>query len=290
MWAIIGGSGFESFEGLTVLEHLNRATPFGKASSGLKRVKIFNQEVLFLPRHGINHELLPQEINNRANIFALKNEGVSKILSISTVGSLRQELVPGDLVIPTQYINRTKLRQHTFCGEGIVGHPSLAHPVSFHLTECVQAIQSQLDYTIHFDKTYVCIEGPAFSTQVESNNYRQMGADIIGMTNFPEYALAREAGIAYLPCCFITDYDCWDDSISHVTLAEVLLLMKANNKKALLLVEKILKNYATILPEGCYDEGLKSALMTPWDQIPDDKKEWLEVLMRSPNSIELVTN
>jgi 5'-methylthioadenosine phosphorylase len=285
MWAIIGGSGFEHFEGLQILEQLPLLTPFGSASAGLKRVEIFGQEVLFLPRHGSSHELLPHEVNYRANIFALKRAGASKILAISAVGSLQPELMPGELVIPSQYIDRTKARAHTFCGQGVVGHPSLAQPVAMVLVNHLKTLVPHLDFKVHFDKTYVCIEGPAFSTKAESRNFRQMGADIIGMTNFPEYALAREAGLAYLPCCFVTDYDSWNDTIHHVTLEEVLIIMKKNNQKALTLAQQLLQQYPHVLPEGCSDEGLRGALMTPWERIPEEKKEWLQVLMQPTPAI-----
>lgn len=279
MWAIIGGSGFESFEGVEEVRDLDRATPFGMASSGLRLIKFAGQEVVFLSRHGRHHELLPTEVNYRANIYALKKLGVTRVISVSAVGSLRKELAPGDLVVANQYIDRTKgVRAHSFFGEGIVGHVSLAKPVWKTGTETVRGLAQGLGFNVHFDKAYVCIEGPYFSTQAESNSYLAMGADIIGMTNFPEFALAREAGLSYLPCCFVTDYDCWDDAIEHVTLAVVLDTMKKNNLKAVKMIGELLKkNPAADVSDR--EGGLKSGLMTPPDSIPPEKREWLNVLL-----------
>ncbi len=283
MYAVIGGSGFEKFEGFEVLELLETSTPFGEASSGFKRVKVDGKEFLFLSRHGEHHEFLPSEINYRANIFALKKHGAKGVVSFSAVGSLAKELAPGDLVVPHQYIDRTKgLRSHTFLGNGLIGHISLAHPIcSFMESQLKEMLQkSPLDFKVHFSKTYVCIEGPYFSTKAESLSYRQQGADIIGMSHFPEYALAREAGLPYLPCCFVTDYDGWDDSIPHVTVEEVVKVMKGNNAKAFQLFKNILSQKEfwidSLSPEG----GLRNGLFMSPDLIPKDKKPWLEILMR----------
>jgi 5'-methylthioadenosine phosphorylase len=269
MLAIIGGSGFEKFDGFETVELLSRETPFGSASSGLKRVKVNGREAIFLSRHGDHHELLPSEINYRANIFALKRAGVKGVVSVSAVGSLRAEHAPGNLVIPLQYIDRTKgNRQHTFCGGGIVGHMSLAHPVCEQMAHRAGELAVKAKLPTYVGGTYVCIEGPNFSTLAESLWYRDSQADIIGMTNYPEYALAREAGLTYLPCCFITDYDCWDTARPHVTLEEVITVMRENNKKAFVLLEQILAQEGLLL-EGCKcsEQGLKSGLMSSRDKI-----------------------
>ncbi|MEI6791306.1 MAG: helix-hairpin-helix domain-containing protein, partial [Myxococcaceae bacterium] len=203
MWAIIGGSGFENFPEFEILEDLERETPFGLASSGAKKIRLAGEEILFISRHGRSHELLPSEVNYQANIFLLKKLGATKILAISSVGSLREELKPGDLVVPTQYIDRTKsIRQHTFAGNGLVSHVSLADPVSLGLVDELKKQTPKFDFDSHFDRTSIIIEGPGFSTRAEANYYQKIGADIIGMTAFPEYALAREAGMHYLPCSF----------------------------------------------------------------------------------------
>ncbi|MBC7370805.1 MAG: MTAP family purine nucleoside phosphorylase, partial [Bdellovibrionaceae bacterium] len=233
MFGIIGGSGFEKFDEFETVEILDRKTPFGEASSGFKKVKVGGVEFLFISRHGDHHELLPSEINYRANIYALKKHGAKAVVSFSAIGSLVQECAPGDLVIPYQYIDRTKgIRQSTFLGQGLIGHISLAKPICEVMAERLAPLAKMHNFKTHSKKTYVCIEGPYFSTKAESLSYRQMGAEVIGMSNFPEYALAREAGLPYLPCCFVTDYDCWDDSIPHVTVEDVIKLMKLNNGKA----------------------------------------------------------
>ncbi len=280
MWAIIGGSGFERFAEVTPIEDLNRETPFGLASSGLKKVALNQHQLFFLPRHGAHHELTPSEINYRANIFALKRLGVTKILSISAVGSLRENMHPGELVVPTQYINRTFLpRQHTFCGDGIVGHISLAKPVSEELVGFVDQLRHELNFPTHIGHTYVCIEGPFFSMQAESHWYRQMGADIIGMTNFPEFALAREAGMHYLPCCFVTDYDSWNQDVPHVTLEEVINIMKNNNQKALQLAKLLLDKSNNKPEQGCEQLGLATGLMSDPTVLSANQKEWLSILV-----------
>ncbi len=281
MWAIIGGSGFESFDEFEVVSHENRHTPFGEASAGLARIKIAGEAGLFLPRHGSHHELLPSEINYRANIFALKNLGATRVLSISAIGSLKKEFKPGDLVIPNQYIDRTKgFRQHTFCGKGVVGHVSLAKPVSPELLEWASKARSQFSWDTHVKATYICVEGPYFSTQSESHVSIQQGASIIGMTNFPEYALAREAGLAYLPACFVTDYDCWDDEIPHVTLAGVLEIMRQNKLKAFELAKTVFRQAKDLLPNGIPDQGLRHAVFTSPEKISATDRQWLSVLQK----------
>ena len=280
MWGIIGGSGFEKFEHMVPVDDVDRGTPFGLASSGIKKVRIHNRECVFVSRHGQHHELLPSEVNYRANIFALKRAGVTRILAFSAVGSLQQELKPGEMVVIDQYIDRTKsLRAHTFLGDGIVGHVSFAKPTCSALESVIKKHAAGLNFAAHFHKTYLCIDGPGFSTRAESLSYRQIGAQIIGMTNVPEYALAREAGLCYLPCVFVTDYDCWDDSIPHVTLEEVMQVMRKNNSKAFKVVETMLQSTHEVGSCACHEGGLKNALMTPPEAIPTEKRDWLKVLM-----------
>lgn len=280
MIAVIGGSGFEKFDEFTTIEKISIETPFGPHSSGLKKVKVDGTEFLFLSRHGEHHELLPSEINYRANIYAFKKLGASAIVSFSAVGSLQKDLSPGDMVVPYQYIDRTKARAHTFLGGGLIGHVSLAKPICENMAQRLQELVKPLSHNSFFGQTYICIEGPYFSTKAESHTYRQMGANIIGMSNFPEYALAREAGLPYLPCCFVTDYDCWDDSIPHVTVEEVIKVMKNNNAKAFNVLKTILK--AGDLAEGsyAYDGGLKTGLFMPKEAIPKDKLSWVNVLLQ----------
>lgn len=280
MWAIIGGSGFEKFDGFEKIEKFDLETPFGQSSSGLFKVKIGDKESLFLSRHGENHEDLPSEINYRANIYALKKLGARAILSFSAVGSLRMEYKPGDMVVPTQYIDRTKgIRAHSFCGGGLVGHVSLAEPVCGSMVKVLGEKSGELKWDCHLNKTYICIEGPYFSTRAESKLYRHQGADIIGMTNYPEFALAREAGLCYLPCCFVTDYDGWDDNIPHVTLDEVKELMKSHNVKAFELAMKVLNEAKDFCGDcGCVNKGLRNGLLTPVEALSQEQRAWVEDL------------
>lgn len=282
MFGVIGGSGFEKFDEFETIELLDRETPFGLTASGFKKVRVNGQDLLFISRHGEHHEHLPSEINYRANIFAFKKMGVKAILSFSAVGSLQKEFAPGDLVIPYQYIDRTKsIRAHTFLGQGLIGHVSLAKPICEVMAEKVKALVTleKIDFKIHFGQTYVCIEGPYFSTKAESDVYRQMKADIIGMSNFPEYALAREAGLPYLPLSFVTDYDCWDDSRPHVTVEEVIKVMHGNNAKAFTLLKIILKTNQIWTGSSALEGGLKTGLFMPSEAIPADKKAWVQTLM-----------
>lgn len=280
MWAIIGGSGFEKFDDFKVINPVTVSTPFGKVLTGLFQVEAFGKEFLFLSRHGRNHELLPSEINHKANIFALKKLGVKGILSISAVGSLQEELAPGDVVVPHQYIDRTKKiwEQTSFLGQGLVGHLSMANPIDLEIFEPLKDLFSQLNFKAHFKKTYICIEGPNFSTRAESLMYRKWGADIIGMTNFPEYALAKEANILYIPLSFVTDYDCWKEEEHPVTLDQVLKIMKENNKKAFRILELILNENSLEKIMKSYKKGLPQGLMTDLKDIPYPQKIYLEVL------------
>lgn len=281
MFAIIGGSGFEKFDGFETVEVLSRETPFGQTSSGFKRVRVGGKEALFISRHGEHHEVTPTEVNYRANIFAIKKYGARAVISVSAVGSLQAEYAPGDLVIPTQYIDRTKgIRKHTFCGDGIVGHMSLAYPVCSGMAEKAFAMAKKEGLTAHLGATYVTIEGPNFSTLAESLSYRDLKAGIIGMTNFPEYGLAREAGLSYLPCSFITDYDCWDTSRPHVTLEEVITIMRQNNGKAFRLITKLLADEENLLTGcDCSQQGLRVGMMTPRSALSATQSAWMDVLL-----------
>jgi 5'-methylthioadenosine phosphorylase len=284
MLAIFGGSGFENFEGFEVLEYLNEKTPFGSTSSGFKKVKINGVKCLFMSRHGTHHEKLPSEVNYRANIYALKREGATSLVSFSAVGSLQKQFKPGDLVIPKQYIDRTKgIRKSTFLGEGMVGHVSLAKPTSETISEKIFEMlkeETNTSFDIFHGQTYVCIEGPFFSTQAESHWYRSMGGDIIGMTHFPEYALAREAELDYIPCCFVTDYDCWGDSRPHVTVEEVIDIMRKNNKKGFDILTKIVANQTKLFTTSdAKGHGLGTGLMSAKEKLNEEQKHILKVLL-----------
>jgi 5'-methylthioadenosine phosphorylase len=241
MWAIIGGSGFEKFDNFEVLESLKVETPYGEHSSSLKRVKWKGQEAIFLSRHGENHELLPSEINFRANVFALKKLGAKGVLSFSAIGSLKEELEPEHMVFVNQYIDFTKKREGSFCGNGSVGHYSFAKPVEDDLLNEVKILCQDLDFKTHFGNTYVCVEGPRFSSFAESMMFKSWGADVIGMTNMPEAYLVREAGMIYLPFCFVTDYDCWKAEEDPVSVEMVVKRMKKNYSSAIQVLDIMVK-------------------------------------------------
>ncbi len=281
MWAIIGGSGFEKFDAFQPVEDLSRETPFGETSIGFKKVSLDGQELLFIPRHGTHHDRLPTEVNYQANIFALKKYGATKLLTFSAVGSLQNDYAPGDLVIPTQFIDRTKgIRKASYCGDGIVGHVSLANPINETMFSNLQKLSGDFDFKTHFDKTLVVMEGPQFSTKAESHLYRSWGADIIGMTSYPEYALAREAGLAYLNCCFVTDYDCWKDDIPHVTVEQVIEVMRKNNSKALQVAQSMVHSGASDLKGANeIENGLKNALMSSPESMTTSQRAWVDILV-----------
>ncbi|RLE53085.1 MAG: S-methyl-5'-thioadenosine phosphorylase [Candidatus Methanomethylicota archaeon] len=237
--AIIGGTGHYDPEILEGAEEVKVYTPYG-SPSWLVVGEYKGKKVAFIPRHGRKHVLPPHRINYKANIWALKELGVTRILAPSAVGSLREELKPGDIVIPSQFIDFTKNRDYTFYEGGIVGHFSLADPFCPELTEIVYNTAVSLGLPVHRDKTYICIEGPRFSTRAESKLYRMWGADVIGMTLIPEAILARELEICYLPITTITDYDVWAEK--PVTAEEVVKTLKAN-------VEKVNKLLREVIPK-----------------------------------------
>ncbi|RLE49669.1 MAG: S-methyl-5'-thioadenosine phosphorylase [Candidatus Methanomethylicota archaeon] len=237
--AIIGGTGHYDPEILEGAEEVKVYTPYG-SPSWLVVGEYKGKKVAFIPRHGRKHVLPPHRINYKANIWALKELGVTRILAPSAVGSLREELKPGDIVIPSQFIDFTKNRDYTFYEGGIVGHFSLADPFCPELTEIVYNTAVSLGLPVHRDKTYICIEGPRFSTRAESKLYRMWGADVIGMTLIPEAILARELEICYLPITTITDYDVWAEK--PVTAEEVVKTLRAN-------VEKVNKLLREVIPK-----------------------------------------
>lgn len=278
MWGIIGGTGFEKLKDVEFIEELPRETPFGLTSPGFSRISINGVEALYIPRHGTHHEIAPSDINCRANIFALKLQGVKRLVTFSAVGSLREELKPGTCVIPSQFINYTRFRKHvTFNQEGVVGHVALACPIWMEASKCLEQARKPFPFSIQYNRTYICIEGPTFSTQAESKNYRMLGADIVGMTAYPEYALAREAGISYLPVCFVTDYDCWDDDLEHVSIEVILSILKQNTHWAIDFFEKLSE---MDLPEdqALIHNTLGECLLTKEEGIGEKQRAWLDVL------------
>jgi 5'-methylthioadenosine phosphorylase len=276
---IIGGSGFYQIEGLTDIETIEIDTPFGKPSDALILGKLDEQLVVFLPRHAVGHPLLPSDINVRANIYALKSLGVEWIISVSAVGSLKQEIEPRHFVIPDQLYDHTKNRVSTFFGNGIAAHISLAHPFCSHLSTHLFDAATEVGATVHNGGTYICMEGPAFSTQAESNVYRHLGFDIIGMTAAPEAKLAREAEICYAVLACSTDYDCWHPEHDNVTTEMILNNLRSNVE----ISKQIVKNLVSKIPDGQRNCGcanaLQYAIATQQDKIPIAKRHQLKLLL-----------
>jgi 5'-methylthioadenosine phosphorylase len=228
---VIGGSGLYEMDGLTDIREETLDTPFGAPSAPYLIGRLEGHdgvELVFLPRHGRNHQFNPSEVNYRANIFGMKTLGVSWIISVSAVGSLQKEVVPGHVVVIDQFIDRTKNRAATFFENGMVAHISFGDPVCLKLREILLSAAASTEATVHDGGTYVCMEGPAFSTRAESNLYRSWGARVIGMTNLPEAKLAREASISYATLAMATDYDCWHEGHDDVTVDQVVAVLRAN--------------------------------------------------------------
>ncbi|MDJ0763223.1 MAG: S-methyl-5'-thioadenosine phosphorylase [Myxococcota bacterium] len=237
--AIVGGSGLYDLDTLTdVVEH-EITTPFGPPSDRIVEGRIGRTRLLFLSRHGQGHRFLPSEVNYRANIFALKQLGATQVISISAVGSMREDIHPGDMVVVDQYIDRTKGRPATFFGQGIVGHVEFADPVCPDLSAQLFQAASSLDITVHPQGTLMVMEGPAFSTRAESLMHRQLGVDLIGMTAMPEAKLAREAEMCYATLALATDYDCWHDTEADVSVDAVIKILKENANNAKAVVQQI---------------------------------------------------
>jgi 5'-methylthioadenosine phosphorylase len=229
---VIGGSGLYQMEGMEVLAERHVETPFGDPSDAYIIGRVGGREVAFLPRHGRGHRLLPSELNYRANIYGLKVLGVEWIVSVSAVGSLQERYRPTDFVVPDQFYDRTRHRPDTFFGRGLVAHVSLAHPVCGRLSRCVVEGARAAGATVHEGGTYLCMEGPTFSTRAESEEYRRRGFDIIGMTNLQEAKLAREAEMSYATMALVTDYDCWHEEEADVSGTAVMEVVAQNVRMA----------------------------------------------------------
>ena len=282
MLAIIGGSGLYALDELDVVAEHDIDTPFGKPSAPIIEGKAFGSSVLFLPRHGRNHEFLPSEVNYRANIYALKKLGATTVLSISASGSLQEEIAPGDLALASQYFDHTRgKRNASFFGEGVTAHISTAAPTCPVLASDVLKAAKETDLSLHSDKTYACVEGPRLGTKAESNFLRgAAGCDIVGMTNVPEAFLAREAQIGYVTLAIATDYDCWrEDPNEHVSVEAVFAVYFENIGKIKQLILKLLENGISETPNNIRT-ALNGAVMTPDERLNDAQKEWLSVLRR----------
>ncbi len=264
---VIGGSGLYQIEGLQHVKELDLNTPFGKPSDKFIQGLLGETELLFLPRHGRGHRWLPTEINFRANIFGMKKLGVERIISVSAVGSLQERIAPGQVVIPDQFIDRTTQRANTFFGKGIVAHVSLADPFCKELSTELANAASAAGATIHPSGTYLCMEGPQFSTRAESHLYRSWGADVIGMTNLQEAKLAREAEICFATLALATDYDCWNESAGDVEIDHVLAVLQQNVDLAKKTIREAIKNLAAARSCACAS-ALKTAIITDKSKIP----------------------
>ncbi|NEO14313.1 MULTISPECIES: S-methyl-5'-thioadenosine phosphorylase [unclassified Moorena] len=280
---IIGGSGLYKMAALKDVQEVPIETPFGSPSDALMVGTLEGTTVAFLSRHGRNHHLMPSELPFRANIYAMKQLGVEYIISASAVGSLQEEVKPLDMLVPDQFIDRTKNRVSTFFGDGIVAHIGFGHPVCNQLAGIlVDAIASlELpEVTVHNGGTYLCMEGPAFSTMAESNLYRSWGAKVIGMTNLPEAKLAREAEIAYATLALVTDYDCWHEDHDHVTVNMILDNLQRNAINAQKVIQETVRRLVDNPPVSKAHSALKHAIFTPLDQAPEATKEKLELILR----------
>ena len=275
---IIGGSGLYSMPGLTGIHEQKIETPFGDPSDPLVFGTLEGRRVVFLARHGKGHRILPSELNFRANIYALKAAGVTSILSISAVGSLKQEHKPTDFVIPDQFIDRTFARTATFFGDGIVGHVAFGDPVCALVVDTFAKACAEVGVVGKRGGTYVCMEGPQFSTRAESNLYRSWGADVIGMTNLQEAKLAREAEISYATLAMVTDYDCWHADHEVVTVDAVIAVMHQNSGNAQKVVAAAVRLMPTDLSSSPAQTAAKFAIMTDRALIPAATKEKLQLL------------
>jgi 5'-methylthioadenosine phosphorylase len=286
---IIGGSGLYQMEGLQDAKEQHMQTPFGNPSDAIVTGTVSGVGVAFLARHGRGHRLLPTEVPYRANIYALKQLGVRYVLSVSAVGSLREDFKPLDMVLPDQFIDMTKRRESSFFGNGAVAHVSMAQPVCARVSDALaRAVRTVLDaesaqarggIALHQGGTYVCMEGPQFSTQAESHWYRSMGASVIGMTNMPEAKLAREAQMAYATLAMVTDYDCWHPVEAHVTTDMALANLLQNAGRAQKVMAQAIRLLGAERPVSPAHTALQSALVTQPDAMAPEVRERLAALL-----------
>lgn len=272
---IIGGSGLYEMADLTDRSEVDIETPFGKPSDRLVLGTLGGQRVAFLPRHGRGHRLMPSELNFRANIYAMKMLGVERILSVSAVGSLKEDLRPLDIVLPDQFLDRTRGRISSFFGSGFVAHISFADPVCPDLIEQVHHASRKAGFATKTGGTYVCIEGPAFSTKAESRLYRSWGADVIGMTNLQEAKLAREAEMCYVTIALVTDFDCWHESHETVSAEMIIGNLQKNCQAAQSIIAHTVRELNGTRRCQCGD-ALKYALITDKSVVPEETKRRLE--------------
>jgi 5'-methylthioadenosine phosphorylase len=275
---IIGGSGLYDMEGLERPREIRPTTPFGRPSDAIRLGTIDGIRVAFLSRHGRGHVLTPSDINYRANIYALKSLGVTRVMSVSAVGSMKETIKPGHLVLPEQFIDLTKQRIGTFFGSGLVAHVAFAQPVCPTVVQAMSGAARRLGATVHEGGTYVCIEGPQFSSRGESLLYRQWGVDVIGMTNMPEAKLAREAELCYATMALATDYDCWRESEEAVTVEMILATLQKNVE----LAKRVIRSALPVArePRTCLcATALQQAMVTAPQKIPKAVRSRLDLLI-----------
>jgi 5'-methylthioadenosine phosphorylase len=275
---IIGGSGLYDMAGLTDVTEERVETPFGDPSEVFVLGTLEGRKVAFLARHGKGHRILPSELNFKANIYAMKSLGVTSILSVSAVGSLKEEHKPTDFVIPDQFIDRTFDRSATFFGEGVVGHVAFGDPVCAVVSDIFAKACAEVGVVGKLGGTYICMEGPQFSTKAESRLYRSWGADVIGMTNLQEAKLAREAEVSYATLAMVTDYDCWFEGHDAVTVEQVIAVMHQNSGNAQKVVKAAVRLMPTDLSNAPAQTAAKFAIMTDRAVIPAETKKKLDVL------------
>ena len=275
---IIGGSGLYSMAGFEAREEIRLTTPFGDPSDAYILGTLEGHEVAFLPRHARGHKISPSELNFRANIYGMKMLGVERILSLSAVGSMKIEHKPLDFVIPDQFFDRTRGRVSTFFGNGVVAHISFADPICPQLSSAAHACAQEAGITSKLGGTYLCMEGPAFSTRAESNVYRSWGMDVIGMTNLQEAKLAREAEICYVTIAMVTDYDCWHEEHDAVTVDQIIATLTQNAENACKLVRQIVKTIPAGRTCKC-GSALKHAILTDMKTVPQETKDRLGLLL-----------
>ena len=280
MLALIGGSGLYRLEGLEIEEKIDIQTPFGKPSTAISRGVYQGQAMLFLPRHGDAHQFLPHEVNYRANIFALKKLGATKVFSLSAAGSLREDIRPGDLALVSQYFDHTRgQREQTFFGRGVSAHIATANPCCPALSADIVDAASRIDQHLHTEKTYACVEGPRLGTSAESHFLRgAANCDLVGMTNVPEAFLAREAQMAYCSVCLVTDYDCWmDDSRQHVSMDQFFATYGGALTKAQALFATLLRSPLRDTPKDIR-QSLENAMLTSPQNMNTEQQQWFNVL------------
>jgi 5'-methylthioadenosine phosphorylase len=275
---VIGGSGLYEMEGLTRIRTIKMTTPFGKPSDDYIVGMLHGKRVAFLPRHGRGHRILPSDINYRANMYGMKKLGVDRIISVSAVGSMKEEINPGDIVIPDQFYDHTKHRRSTFFGNGIVAHVGMADPVCGDLSGILSESGAQVGATVHRGGTYLCMEGPQFSTRAESIVYRSWNVDVIGMTNATEAKLAREAEICYSTIALATDYDCWHHSEEAVTVEAVLQVMKHNVETSKAMIREAVRLLPSSRTCGC-GHALGNTIMTPENLMPAKTRKDLTLII-----------